>query len=195
MKRLTLLLIFLVLLVLLNPAGRAFAHGGEPRLEIGQELLAPGEVLDLRGVDFESEAVITLTLRGNQAEISMGEILADVEGIFLLNYSLPPDLPEGTYTVHAQSGDHEVDSPPFKVQGVAGQQGGEQPVGESDMLLAPMPTLPPGYTSTPVPAAEAAADPQVSFGIARGYLLPGAVILLVALILIAARLRSRARRR
>jgi hypothetical protein len=172
-----------------------FAHGGEPRLEIGRQVLAPGEVLDIRGVDFESEASITLTLRGSQAEIPMGEILGDAEGGFILNFSLPADLPEGTYTVRARSADHEVDSPPFKVQGMAAQEGGDQPVGENDMLLAPMPTLPPGYTNTQVPPAEAAADSRGSIGVDRVYLILGGVILVVVMILVADLLRARAGKR
>jgi len=56
----------------------AFAHGGEPRLEISVERMNPGGIVDLRGVDFEPEEIITLMLVNSRSTISLGEVVADV---------------------------------------------------------------------------------------------------------------------
>jgi hypothetical protein len=37
------------------------AHGSEPRPEISLERLNPGGVVDVRGVDFESEELVTFS--------------------------------------------------------------------------------------------------------------------------------------
>lgn len=125
------------------------AHGGEPRLEISPESLNPGSVLDIRGVDFEIEEEISLTLIGSQGEIPLGNVTGDVEGIFLLTITLPVDLAEGTYIIRARTDDHVVDSPQIKVSGMAVEEGGGQgPRDDDDSLLAPMPAFP---QPTPVP--------------------------------------------
>ena len=67
----------------LSLARPAFAHGDEPRLEISSDRLNPGGVIDVRGVDFEFEEVVTLALIGAEVEIPFGEVRADTEGIFL----------------------------------------------------------------------------------------------------------------
>lgn len=136
------------------------AHGDEPRVEISAERLNPGAVLDLRGVDFERDAEVTLMLIGGETEISFGSVLADTEGIFQLSITLPADLPEGTYTVHATSTDHIVNSPPFVVAGTAQLEGGEQRELE-EPLLAPMPTGP-ANVPTNVPAAASDLPKQAS---------------------------------
>src|SRR5215510_9435438 len=86
-----------VALFVLCQAHPVSAHGGEPRLEISVERMNPGGVIDLRGVDFEPAEVITLSLFNSQNSIPLGEVIADAEGIFLLNVALPVDLSEGIY--------------------------------------------------------------------------------------------------
>jgi hypothetical protein len=139
----------------------AFAHGDEPRLEISPEKLSPSAVLDIRGVDFEFEEQIALTLYGEQAEIPFGTVLADVEGVFMLTITLPFDLPEGTYVLRATTDDHTVESPQITVSGAAIMEGGGQGErDEDDALLAPMPTYAPGVSSTPMPQAEVVASTE-----------------------------------
>ena len=133
-------------------ATAAYAHGGEPRLEISIERVRPGGVVDVRGVDFGPEEIVTLALVNTGGSIPLGEITADVEGIFLQSVTLPVDLPAGTYNFLAVTDDHRVASPNLVVDGapILGK-GGEQAVREEDdPLLAPMPTLAMGFTSTSV---------------------------------------------
>ena len=138
------------------PLAAAFAHGDEPRLEISLERISPGGVVDVRGVDFEFEEIISLALIGPNYELSLGEVTADAEGVFLQTVALPTDLGEGNYQFRAITDDHEILSPTLAVQGspIAGEEGGE-PREDEDALLAPMPSSVP---ATLVPAAGPTAN-------------------------------------
>ena len=131
------------------------AHGDDPRLEISAEYLNPGSELELRGVDFEFETEISLSLMSSQAELPLGIVTADTGGIFLFTIALPVDLAEGTYFVRATTGDHTVDSPSIKVSGIAVEDGGQDRLDEETGygLLAPMPTPVVGVATTVPPAA------------------------------------------
>ena len=61
----------------------AFAHAEEPRLEISVDRILPGGIVDVRGVGFDYEDVVTLTLIGAQGELPLGEVVADTEGVFI----------------------------------------------------------------------------------------------------------------
>jgi len=133
-------------LIFLQTSG-VFAHGDEPRLEISVDRMNPGGVVDVRGVDFEFEEVITLMLVSSQTAIPFGEIVADTEGVFLQTIILPVDLAEGTYNFLAITDDHNITSPDLTVQGpavVAEGEGGQGLRDDDDPLLAPMPTFAPG---------------------------------------------------
>ena len=124
------------------PFVTALAHADEPRLEIGVERINPGGTLEIRGVDFAPEGPVTLVLTSQETKISLGIIAADVEGGFSLLYVLPAWLGEGTYTVEASSGEHQIAGPPFMVSGVAvAEEEEESQRGQEDALLAPMPTF------------------------------------------------------
>lgn len=152
--------ILLLAFLVVQPAS---AHGDDPRIEINTDRLNPGSVLDIRGVDFEFEEIVTLSLMGTQTEISFGTVLADVEGVFLLTITLPVDIPEGTYVVRATTDDHVVESPQIEVSGAAIIEGGGQGErDEDDGLLAPMPTYAPGVSSTPIPQAVEREPAQAS---------------------------------
>ena len=168
--------LLLLSFALLSTAAPVSAHGGEPRLEIGSQTLAPGGVLEIRGVDFEFEETITLTLVGTSVELDAGVMTGDEEGSFLLNLALPGDLAEGTYFIRAATDDHHVDSPTFAIKGLAVQAGEEQR-SEEDVLLAPMPTFPPGYSSTPIPPKNSVPETQDPMGAS-----PSAVILITGVI-------------
>ncbi len=149
--------ILLLAFLLVQPVS---AHGDDPRIEINTDRLNPGSVLDIRGVDFEFEETVTLSLISTQTEIPFGTVLADVEGVFLLTITLPVDIPEGTYVVRATTDDHVVESPQIEVSGAAIIEGGGQGErDEDDGLLAPMPTYAPGVSSTPIPQAEVESEP------------------------------------
>jgi hypothetical protein len=119
----------------------ASAHSTQPRVEISKERLNPGEVIDVRGVSFDMDEPVTLTLLGSGVEIPMGEALSNAEGDFLQILVLPEDLVEGTYYIRATTNHHWVVSPPLTVWGTAAVEGGGQGLrDEDDGLLAPMPT-------------------------------------------------------
>jgi hypothetical protein len=152
--------IFVALLLVILVTQPAIAHGDEPRLEISAERLSPGSVLELRGVAFEAEEEITLTLVGLQNEIPFGSVLADTEGIFLLTITLPADLPQGSYVFRAATDDHSIESPPITILGSADL--GEVEDGqreEEDPLFAPMPTVAPGPYPTSLPQTAASEPP------------------------------------
>lgn len=117
------------------------AHSTQPRVEISKERLTPGEVIDVRGVSFDMDETVTLTLLRSGVEIPMGEVLSDGEGEFLQILVLPANLVEGTYYFRAATIHHWVISPPLTVWGTAAVEGGGQGLrDEDDGLLAPMPT-------------------------------------------------------
>jgi hypothetical protein len=145
---------FSILTLLLCFATPAFAHGGDPRLEISADRLNPGSALDVRGVDFEFEEKVTLDLVGPQGVTSFGTVLADTEGIFLLTITLPFDLVEGTYVLRATTDDHQLESPPITVSGSADTEQGQQRELE-EPLLAPMPTVAAGVATSIPPASVA----------------------------------------
>jgi len=133
-------------LIFLQTSG-VFAHGDEPRLEISADRMNPGGVIEVRGVDFEFEEVVTLALIGLEVEIPLGEITADTEGIFLQIVTLPVDLKEGAYHFRAVTDDHEILSPELLIQGPAivnEEDGGQGQRDEEEPLLGPVPTYPPG---------------------------------------------------
>ena len=130
----------------------ALAHGTEPRLEISVERINPGGTLDVRGVEFDYEQSVTLSLERKGAVVPLGEVVTDLEGVFLQIVVLPVDLPEGVYNVRAVTIHHDVLSPALTVQGSPILEGGGQGErDEDDGLLAPMPTYAPGVSSTPLP--------------------------------------------
>jgi hypothetical protein len=134
-----------VLLLSLFIVPRASAHGRTPRLEISAERMNPGGVLDIRGVEFDYEELVTLYLERQGTVVSLGEINADLEGIFIHTIVLPADLPAGEYTVRGVTEHHDVLSPIFSVQGsaISNEGGGQGSRDDDDGLLAPMPTYAP----------------------------------------------------
>lgn len=145
--------VFLVALLLAQPVS---AHGGDPRVEISTDRLNPGSVLEIRGVGFEFEEQVTLALIGPQIEIPLGTAIGDAEGIFLVTISLPVDLAEGIYVVHAVTADHVVESPEIMVWGAAQVEPPEESQRtEEDALLAPMPTFDLNFAATPAPKTTA----------------------------------------
>jgi len=144
--------------LLFVPSAGALAHGGQPRLELAVERSNPGAGIELRGVDFEPEESIEISLIGPLA-ILLGTITTDMQGGFLQLILLPSDLPEGSYHFRAVTDDHEVFSPFLTVEGIAieGEQGAQRE--QEEGLLAPMPTYPP--PAAPGSGAERAPDPAL----------------------------------
>jgi len=145
---------FLILLLSLFVVPIAFAHGDEPRLEISLERINPGGVIEVRGVDFELEELVTLELVGPDVVIPLGEIVANVEGVFVQIVTLPVDLMAGMYSFRALTDDHVIKSPTFEVWGMAILEGDDGQREDEDGLLVPMPTYAPGVSVTPMAQVE-----------------------------------------
>jgi len=155
-----------------------YAHATQPRVEISVERSNPGGVVNLRGVAFEMDIEVTLTLLGPGVEVPLGQTTANGEGEFLQIVVLPSDLVEGTYYIRAVTSHHYVLSPPLTVWGTAFMEGGGQgPRDEDDGLLAPMPTYPPTAQSAATAPAPLVADPVETLAVSSGW---GTNVLLLA---------------
>lgn len=136
----------------------ALAHSGEPRLEISVDRLNPGGTVEVRGVDFDYEELVTLSLASAAVKIPLNEVTADVEGTFTKIVILPVDLSAGEYHFLATT-DHEVvASPTLTVWGVAAEsQGGDVIQDQSDVQFEPIATA-----SAPLPQAAASGTPPTT---------------------------------
>ncbi len=138
----------------------AFAHGGEPRLEISVERINPGGLIEVRGVDFDYDELVVLSLMRSQIQIPLMEVTADGEGVFTQAIALPADLPLGEYNFRAKSDHHLVASPTITVWGVAAQNQEDNAIrDQSDVQLGAVPTLAPGVSSTQIPQATSTKKP------------------------------------
>jgi hypothetical protein len=169
----------------------AFAHAGEPRLEINVDRILPGGIVDVRGVGFDYEDAVTLTLIGPQGELALGEVTADTEGVFIHIVTLPTDLAEGTYYFRGVTTHHYTLSPALTVQGnaiPAEGEGEEERWEEEDQLPFAIPTYPPGVVpgvaSTPAPIAAAPVDASpVSSGLSTNILILAGLMVVVAVLM------------
>ena len=121
----------------------ALADGEDPRVEISADRLAPGMILEVRGVNLSREEQIPIALVGVKGEFQLGVITSNEVGEFTQTFTLPNDLPEGTYRVLARNTSQlAVISAPLTIQGPAVmsdvEEGGLRD--EDEPLLAPMPT-------------------------------------------------------
>jgi len=158
------LLYIFVFLFVFPFAWPVLAHGGEPRLEISVERINPGGVMEVRGVDFDYDEPVSLSLMRSEIQIPLIEATADGEGVFTQIITLPADLPTGEYNFRAKSDHHMVMSPTIVVWGVAVQDQEDNAIrDQSDVQLGPLPTFAPGVASTPLPQA-AAWEPPASKG-------------------------------
>ena len=155
-------IISIFILVVLFQSSAVLAHPTEPRLEVNVDRILPGAVVDVRGVGFDYEEVVTLTLIGAQSEFPLGEVVADTEGVFLQIVTLPSDLAEGTYYFRGVTTHHYTLSPALTVQGnaIPAEGEGEERWEEEDPLPYAIPTYPPGVVpgatqSIPVEATPA----------------------------------------
>ena len=166
MKKNTLRHLFcaIVFILALSCPQPVFAHGGEPRLEISLERINPGGVIEVRGVDFDYDETVELSLMRSEIQIPLIEVTADGEGVFTQIITLPADLPTGEYNFRAKSEHHMVMSPTIVVWGVAVQDQEDNAIrDQSDVQLGPLPTFAPSVASTPLPQA-AALEPPASKG-------------------------------
>jgi hypothetical protein len=184
-----------ILLLSLFIVPGASAHGRTPRLEISVERMNPGGVVDVRGVEFDYEEVVTLYLERQGIVIELGQIVADLEGIFIHIIVLPVDLPAGEYKIRGVTDHHDVLSPVLTVQGPAilSEEGGQGERDEDDGLLAPMPTYAPGVVPGGVVPTKSVGQPipeETPVSRRSPMLLLGLSILLVLAVLFIFRTRA-----
>lgn len=177
----------IVLLLSLFVVPRASAHGRTPRLEISAERMNPGGVLDIRGVEFDYEELVTLYMERQGIVVSLGQVNADLEGIFIHTIVLPSDLPAGEYTIRGVTEHHDVLSPIFSVQGpaISNEGGGQGQRDDDDGLLAPMPTYAPGVVPGGTPQTENSQPAQETLTSDRNPVMLLALILLVGILVVA----------
>ena len=163
-------------------------HATEPRLEINIDRSIPGGIIDLRGVAFDYDEVVTLTLIGTQSELAFGEVMADTDGIFLYIVTLPADLAEGTYYFRAVTSHHYVISPALTVQGNAiPVEGEEERWDEEEYLPYAIPTYPPGVIPGAAPGATQSVPVEAPSARSLGlntnlWVLAALMVLVVALV-------------
>ncbi|MBI3243278.1 MAG: hypothetical protein HYZ49_13390 [Chloroflexi bacterium] len=188
-----LLAAFAVFTLLLLPL-QARAHDGDPRVEISSDRLQPGLVLEVRGVNIAADEPITVSLVGAAGEFPLGVATGDGHGDFTQPFTVPVDMPEGTYKVLAQSSNLPVASAPIVVYGppVLEAEGEGELREEEEALLAPMPTFPKAQASapTPQPATSGAPPPSPSPALVFG----GLALVVLGLVAIFRRMQSPAQR-
>jgi hypothetical protein len=156
------LLCIIMLFFTLPSARTAFAHGGDPRLEISVERINPGGVVEVRGVEFDYDEPVVLSLMRSKIQIPLTEIIADGEGVFTQIVTVPSDLPTGEYNFQARSDHHVIMSATITVWGAAIEdQESNYVEDQSDLELGPVPTFVPNLAPTPLPQT-AALEPPVT---------------------------------
>ena len=136
----------------------------EPRLEISVERINPGGIVEVRGVDFDYDELVALSMTRSTIQIPLNEVTADAEGTFTQVIALPADLPTGEYNFRAKSDHHLIMSPTLHVWGAAVESNeGNGIQDQSDVQFGALPTFAPGVSSTPLPQA-AALEPPASKG-------------------------------
>ena len=165
------------------------AHSTIPRLEISLGRANPGDVVSVRGVSFDRDDIVDLTLLGTGTEFSFGEVLADPEGEFNYNAVLPTDLAEGAYYFRATTVHHWIISAPLTVWGIA--VAGEDSNtfrDQSDVELGPVPTFvsaEPGAPTASAPITSAPVDaPASSSGRNMTILLVAALLVVVVMLML-----------
>jgi len=188
----TIVSLFIVLVLSLFVVPGASAHARQPRLEINTERINPGGILDVRGVEFDYEQSVSLYLERTGIVIQLGEVITDLEGIFIHMVVVPIDLPQGEYNIRAVTDHHNILSPTLTVHGSAILEGGGQGErDEDDGLLAPMPTYAPGVV--PGGVLQPTAQPTTQKGPApRGIPTAALVLSILSVLAVFAVFRQRA---
>lgn len=83
---------------------RASAHG-EPEITVRPASAAAGDTITIEGEGFEAGSEVRLTLVAASGRSDLGTVIADEEGAFHFEASLPQWLAAGSLEVHAESGE------------------------------------------------------------------------------------------
>lgn len=144
----------LVILSVLCSASGVSAHGGPARLELSSERLHGGATLEIRGVNIAADDTVTIWLVKGESSVVIGEVTGDEHGDFVHAFSLPADLPSGSYAVLASI----PQGRPVSTQLVIENSGGAVDAGEirdrSEPLLLPSVNQTNAEVQPPLPVAQ-----------------------------------------
>jgi len=186
-----LLLIILMFFLPFCFAQTAFAHGDEPRLEISVERINPGGLIEVRGVGFDYDMQVSLSLISSTAQFSLNEVTTDEEGIFTQNVVLPAELPAGNYNFLARTEHHTVTSPMVTVWGTAVENHEDNGIqDQSDVQFDPIPTLAAGVP-TPMLSSpySQSSNPPEKTSLPLAWIALGVGIILILGVLIRMRIK------
>src|SRR5215213_9212521 len=146
---------FCVILLALQLPGAALAHEGPARLELNSQQTSSGAELEIRGVNIAPEQSITLSLIGNGATFTLGTVVGDIHGDFVVGIRLPSEAQAGAYTVRAFGTNRVIVGAPLTLLGLAAEEEGAQR-DQDEPLLAPMPRAQPASPAVAALPAVAA---------------------------------------
>ena len=98
------LLSLLAVALLAFSAGAAEAHGN-PEITVSPNPAPAGATVTIEGVEFEENDEISLTLEGVSGSLSLGMAMADAEGSFHVEITLPDAAGPGAYQIRAEGSD------------------------------------------------------------------------------------------
>ncbi len=159
MDRNILVRLFGALLILglwVGGAPLAHAHDGTARVELSAERSSAGADLEVRGMNIAPELPITLALVGGGAEFSLGTVIGDAHGDFVLAVAVPREAAAGAYNVRAFGANRVVVAAPLTILGLAAEEEGQQR-DQDEPLLAPMPRAQPASPAVAAMPTVAAA--------------------------------------
>jgi len=113
-------------LLLLAPAV-AVAQGDQPELTLSTDQVDPGESLTVTGSGLGHLPEVFIQLVGSDEPITVGNPEVSADGSFTTTVTVPPDTPDGDYTISVVTAAGDVVSAPLQVGA-----GGESAAGETD---------------------------------------------------------------
>lgn len=75
------------------------AHDGSARVVLNQYQIAPGQLLEVSGINLGTDLAVQVKLVGVETAVALGTALCDGHGDFIQSYTLPADLPEGVFLI------------------------------------------------------------------------------------------------
>jgi hypothetical protein len=83
----------------LVPATAVLAHDGSTRVVLSQYEIAPGQALEVSGINLGTDLPVQVKLVGERTAVLLGSALCDGHGDFIQQFPLSADLAEGVYTI------------------------------------------------------------------------------------------------
>jgi len=110
MKNIFSISLLITLILALTPYGAVLADG-VPVIIVEPSVAAPGDQITITGTDMEEGEVFVFTLEGASGVFDLGEATAAPDGEeagFTVAFTLPADLPTGSYLVRAVTDEGET---------------------------------------------------------------------------------------